>query len=100
MFRLNLGSGAQAFEVEGEADRVRNIRPEELVDWPEEMIENIRQYQERLKLSDADMKSLVGETGDSETDDSGTGASEAGNSEADNSEADNSEADQGTFSED
>jgi hypothetical protein len=51
MFRLNLGSGASAFEVEGEADLVRSVSPDELVErnWPAEMVENIRQYQARLK---------------------------------------------------
>ena len=66
MFRLNLGSGALAFEVEGEADRVRSISPEDLVErkWPPEMVENIRQYQARLKHSHADTKSQVVATDD------------------------------------
>jgi hypothetical protein len=55
MFRLNLGSGAQAFEVEGQADRVSSLNPDDLVkrDWPPEMVENVRRYQARLKHSDA-----------------------------------------------
>jgi hypothetical protein len=51
MFRLELGGGAVAFENEGEADRVASVQPSELSkrDWPEEVIENIKQYQYRLE---------------------------------------------------
>ena len=77
MFRLNLGSGASAFEVVGEADQVRSISSEELVarKWPAEMVKNIERYQARLKHSyvlnrfDAEGQSLTGtsESGVSET---------------------------------
>lgn len=50
MFRLNLGGGVVAFETEGEADRVISVNPSELSErqWPGEVVENVRKYQERL----------------------------------------------------
>jgi hypothetical protein len=74
MFRLNLGSGALAFEVEGEADRVSSLNPDDLVErnWPPEMVENIRRYQARLKHSDAlnrsDAEAQLADLANSETD--------------------------------
>jgi hypothetical protein len=61
MFRLNLGSGASAFEVEGEADQVRSITHDELVarKWPAEMVKNIQQYQERLKRSRTEAQAIA-----------------------------------------
>lgn len=50
MFRLNLGGGVVAFETEGDADRVEHVKPAELAlrQWPPEVVENVRRYQERL----------------------------------------------------
>jgi hypothetical protein len=54
MFRLNLGSSVTAFEIEGDADRVGSLNPTELIreQWPAEVVENFRRYQERVALSD------------------------------------------------
>lgn len=54
MFRLNLGSGAVAFEIEGDADRVGSLDPAELTarKWPEEVVENYRRYRERAMHAD------------------------------------------------
>jgi hypothetical protein len=61
MVRLNLGSGAVAFEIEGEADRVDSLDPGELITrhWPLEVVENYRRYRERASLSGPSMPVIV-----------------------------------------
>jgi hypothetical protein len=56
MFRLDLGGGAVAFEIEGEADRVSGLDPNKLIErgWPQEVIENYRRYRNRSLHSDSE----------------------------------------------
>ncbi len=55
MVRLDLGGGAVAFEMEGDADRVGSLDPGELIKrgWPSELVENYRRYRERSIRSSA-----------------------------------------------
>jgi len=65
MVRLDLGGGAVAFEIEGEADRVSSFDPGKLIGrgWPQEVIENYRRYRSRWAHVDADSDNVVGVEG-------------------------------------
>ncbi|MBY5625932.1 hypothetical protein [Rhizobium leguminosarum] len=71
MFRLNLGSGAVAFEMEGDADRVSSLDPVDLAarKWPPEVVENYRRYQERAMQTDTSGSSLTTAAGVSSNED-------------------------------
>jgi hypothetical protein len=71
MYRLNLGGGAVAFEVEGEADRVGSLDPDELakLGWPAEMVENYRHYRQRSLHRALPVRSSVVAAEDSSTPD-------------------------------
>jgi hypothetical protein len=71
MFRLNLGGGVVAFETEGDADRVGSVSPAELTElhWPEEVIKNVRRYQERQMHSVVEVESSPFATCGTETSD-------------------------------
>jgi hypothetical protein len=60
MVPFNLGGGAVAFEIEGDADRVGSPDPTDLLGrWPLEMVENYRRYRERTMQFDASAHSPV-----------------------------------------
>jgi hypothetical protein len=64
MFSFNLGSGAVAFEIEGDADRVGSLDPSQLIErhWPAEVVENYKRYKARSMHSDAVAGSRIANT--------------------------------------
>jgi hypothetical protein len=61
MFMLELGGGAVAFEIEGEADRVGSVDPNELIKrkWPAEVVENYLRYRSMHSETLAQSPSVV-----------------------------------------
>lgn len=64
MYRLDLGGGAVAYEIEGEADRVSALDPEKLVErgWPPEVIENYRRYRDQSMRSNSSLSAVSAES--------------------------------------